>query len=69
MLTVKIKNATIKSGDKYRNNQNYTMNLFKDDGVNSDTTIDEVTNIINTYYYNKVMLTKASKVYITYNSL
>jgi hypothetical protein len=69
MITVKIKNATIKSGDKYRKNQNYTMNLFKDDGVNSDTTIDEATDIINMYYCDKVVLTKESKVSITYNSL
>jgi len=62
MITVKIKNATIKSGDKWRKNQNYTMSLYNSDGVDDDTTIEMITVIIDVNYTNKVQLTKKSKV-------
>ena len=39
-MTIKIKNASIWSGDKYRKNQNYTMNLFKNDGINVNSTVE-----------------------------
>jgi len=62
MTTIKIKNATIKSGDKWRKNQNYTMSLFNSDGVDENTTIEMITAIIEVNYNNKVQLTKNSKV-------
>jgi hypothetical protein len=47
MITVKLKNVSVWSGGKYRNNQNYTINFFHHHGVYSHTTIDEIRDIIN----------------------
>jgi hypothetical protein len=62
MVTIKLKNVSVKFGKKFRHNQNYTLTLYKKDGVDEDTTIDEIENIIIEKLSDKIILSKQSEI-------
>jgi len=67
MITVKLKNVSVWSGGKYRNNQNYTIKFFHHHGVYSTTTCDEIRDIIKRDF-TKVKLNDNSIIKIVYDS-
>jgi len=64
MVAIKLKNVSVKSGDKFRNNQNYTMTFWKKDGIDEYSTIDDIKDLIISKYFNKVILNKSSQIEI-----
>lgn len=66
MVTVKLTNVSVKSGKKFRHNQNYTMTFWKYDGVDENSTIDDIRNIIKSYYNHEVILNQSSNILIDY---
>lgn len=62
MTVVKLKNVSVRSGTKFRNNQNYTMTFFKKDGVDKDSTLEEIRCLISSKYQNRVILNKSSTI-------
>jgi hypothetical protein len=68
MVSIKLKNVSVKSGDKFRNNQNYTMSFFKKDGIDETSTVDDIRDLIISKYSNKVSLNKNSQIEIVYVS-
>lgn len=65
MVVVKLKNVSINNGRKFRNNQNYTMIFWNKDGINSNSTIDDIKQLIDSNYSKRVILTKHSKIKIS----
>ncbi len=68
MVTIKLKNVSVKSGDKFRNNQNYTMTFFKKDGIDETSTVDDIRDLIISKYSNRVSFNKNSQIEIVYVS-
>ena len=68
MVSIKLKNVSVKSGDKFRNNQNYTMTFFKKDGIDETSTVDDIRDLIIYKYSNRVSLNKNSQIEIVYTS-
>ncbi len=68
MITIKLKNVSVKTGDRFRNNQNYTMTFFKKHGVDGNSTVDDIRDLIISEYSNKVVLTKHSQIEIVTNT-
>jgi hypothetical protein len=68
MVSIKLKNVSVKSGDKFRNNQNYTMTFFKKDGIDETSTVDDIRDLIISKYSNRVLLNKNSQIEIVYVS-
>lgn len=64
MTVVKLKNVSVKSGIRFRNNQNYTMVFFKKDGIDKDSTVDEIKYLISSKYQSRVILNKSSTIEI-----
>lgn len=64
MVAIKLKNVSVKSGDKFRNNQNYSMTFWKKDGIDEYSTIDDIKDLIISKYFNKVILNKSSQIEI-----
>lgn len=64
MVSVKLKNVAVKNGDKFRNNQNYTMTFWKKDGIDENSTVDDIRNLIISKYSNRVLLNKSSQIEI-----
>lgn len=64
MVSVKLKNVSVKSGDRFRNNQNYTMVFWKKDGIDKTSTIDDIRELIVSKYSNRVVLNKSSQIEI-----
>lgn len=64
MVVVKLKNVSINNGRKFRTNQNYTMIFWNKDGINSNSTIDDIKKLIDSNYSKRVILTKHSKIEI-----
>jgi hypothetical protein len=68
MVVIKLKNISAKSGDRFRNNQNYTMTFWKKDGIDENSTVDDIRDLIISKYSNMVLLNKSSQVEIVYVS-
>lgn len=68
MVEIKLKNVSVKYGKKFRHNQNHTMAFFKKDGVDADTTEEDIKELLRTNYSDKVTLNKSSQLTITLNS-
>jgi hypothetical protein len=68
MITVKLKNVSIKTAETFRSNQNYTINLFKKDGVDENSTIEDVKSIIISKYPSKIKLNNNSKIQLKYDN-
>lgn len=66
MISIKLKNVSVKNGDKFRHNQNYTMAFFKKDGIDGNSTVDNIRDLIISEYSNRVTLTKQSQIEIVY---
>ena len=64
MVAIKLKNVSVKSGDKFRNNQNYSMTFWKKDGIDENSTVDEIKDLIISKYSNRVVLNKSSHIEI-----
>lgn len=64
MIAIKLKNVSVKSGDKFRNNQNYTMTFWKKDGIDEYSTVDDIRDLIISKYSNRVLLNKSSQIEI-----
>ena len=64
MVAIKLKNVSVKSGDGFRNNQNYTMTFWKKDGIDENSTVDDIRDLIISKYSNKVLLNKTSQIEI-----
>lgn len=64
MVAIKLKNVSVKSGDKFRNNQNYTMTFWKKDGIDEYSTVDDIKDLIFSKYFNRVILNKSSQIEI-----
>jgi hypothetical protein len=64
MVAIKLKNVSVKSGDRFRNNQNYTMVFREKDGIDETSTIDDIRELIVSKYSNRVLLNKSSKIEI-----
>lgn len=64
MVVVKLKNVSINNGRKFRTNQNYTMIFWNKDGINSNSTVDDIKQLIDSNYSKRVILTKHSKIQI-----
>lgn len=64
MVTIKLKNVSVKSGDRFRNNQNYTMTFWKKDGIDEKSTVDDIRDLIISKYSNRVVLNKTSQIEI-----
>ena len=64
MIAIKLKNVSVKSGDKFRNNQNYTMTFWKKDGIDENSTVDDIRDLIISKYSNRVLLNKSSQIEI-----
>ena len=64
MVAIKLKNVSVKSGDKFRNNQNYTMTFWKKDGIDENSTVDDIRDLIISKYSNRVLLNKTSQIEI-----
>lgn len=64
MIAIKLKNVSVKSGDKFRNNQNYTMTFWKKDGIDEYSTVDDIRDLIISKYFNRVILNKSSQIEI-----
>lgn len=58
MVSVKLKNVLVKSGDRFRNNQNYTMTFWKKDNIDENSTVDDIRDLIISKYSNRVLLNK-----------
>ena len=69
MVLVKLKNVSVKSGDRFRNNQNYTMTFWKKDGIDENSTVDDIRDLIISKYFNRVLLNKSSQIEIVDVSL
>ena len=54
MVLVKLKNVSVKSGDRFRNNQNYTMTFWKKDGIDENSTVDDIRDLIISKYSNTI---------------
>lgn len=61
MITVKLKNVSVKSGNRFRNNQNYTMTFWKDE-IAENSTIENIRDLIISKYSNIVVLNKSSQI-------
>jgi hypothetical protein len=68
MVTIKLKNVSVKYGERFRKNQNYTMTFFNKDGVDENTNVDDIRELIISKYSNKVNLTKQSQIEIVTNT-
>lgn len=69
MIHIKLKNVSVCYGKRFRHNQNYTMTFFEHkDGVNKNTTEEDIKNIISNKYSKKIYLNKQSKLEILINS-
>jgi hypothetical protein len=68
MITVKLKNVSIKYGKKFRHNQNYTTTFWNEDNVDENTTIEDVINLIIYKRSDKILLSKQSKIEIVKNT-
>lgn len=64
MVSIKLKNVSVKNGDRFRNNQNYTMVFWKKDGIDEASTVDDIRELIVSKYSNRVMLNKSSQIEI-----
>ena len=64
MIAVKLKNVSVKQGDRFRNNQNYTMVFSKKDGIDENSTIDDIKDLIESEYSGLVSLNKFSQIEI-----
>jgi hypothetical protein len=64
MVSIKLKNVSVKSGDRFRNNQNYTMVFWKKDGIDETSTIEDIRELIVSKYSNRVVLNKSSQIEI-----
>ena len=64
MVSVKLKNVSVKSGERFRNNQNYTMTFWKKDGIDENSTVDDIRDLIISKYSNRVLLNKSSQIEI-----
>ena len=64
MVAIKLKNVSVKSGDRFRNNQNYTMTFWKKDGIDENSTVDDIRDLIVFKYSNIVLLNKSSQIEI-----
>ena len=64
MVAIKLKNVSVKSGDRFRNNQNYTMTFWKKDGIDENSTVDDIRDLIISKYSNRVLLNKSSQIEI-----
>lgn len=64
MVSVKLKNVSVKSGDRFRKNQNYTMTFWKKDGIDENSTVDDIRDLIISKYSNRVLLNKTSQIKI-----
>ena len=64
MVSVKLKNVSVKSGDRFRNNQNYSMSFWKKDGIDENSTVDDIRDLIISKYSNRVLLNKTSQIKI-----
>ena len=64
MVAIKLKNVSVKSGDRFRNNQNYTMVFWKKDGIDETSTVDDIRELIVSKYSNRVTLNKSSQIEI-----
>lgn len=62
MVLIKLKNVSVKSGDRFRNNQNYTMIFWKKDGVDENSSIDDIREVILSKCSNRVQLNKSSQI-------
>ena len=69
MVGVKLKNVSVKFGEKFRHNQNYTLVLWKQEhGVDETTTLEDVKSIIKERFSDQVELNKNSIVEIVDNT-
>jgi hypothetical protein len=68
MVSIKLKNVSVKNGNKFRNNQNYSMTFSKKDGIDETSTVDDIRDLIISKYSNKVLLNKNSQIEIVYIS-
>tara|TARA_R110000868_G_scaffold369101_1_gene632323 strand:+ start:125 stop:352 length:228 start_codon:yes stop_codon:yes gene_type:complete len=64
MVSVKLKNVSVKSDDRFRNNQNYTMTFWKKDGIDENSTVDDIRDLIISKYSNRILLNKTSQIEI-----
>lgn len=64
MVVVKLKNVSIKNGERFRHNQNYTLILYDKDGVNENSTIEDITKFLIGKYPNKLKINKFSQIII-----
>ena len=62
MVAVKLKNVSVKYGERFRNNQNYTMTFWKKDGIDENSTVDDIRYLIISKYSNIVTLNKSSQI-------
>lgn len=68
MVEIKLKNVSVKNGDRFRNNQNYTMIFRKKDGIDENSTVDDIRDLIISKYSNMVVLNKSSQIEISHVS-
>ena len=67
-LAIKLKNVSVCYGKKFRHNQNYTMDFWTlNDGINENTTVEDLKKIIAEKYAHKVYLNPASKIIMLKN--
>ena len=64
MVVIKLKNISLKRGNKFRNNQNYSMTFWKKDGIDENSTVDDIKDLIISKYSNRIILNKSSQIEI-----
>lgn len=68
MIHVKFKNVSVANGDRFRHKQNWSLTLWKhNDGVDENTTVENIKDIINDKFKNVVKLNADSKIIVENN--
>ncbi len=62
-VVVKLENVSVKSGKKFRHNQNYSL-VLQSQGIDEHTTVDDIRKLITDTMDNVVRLSDNSKITI-----
>lgn len=69
MIAVRVENVSIRSGKRFRHNQNYTFTLWRlNDNIGPSTSVKDIKNIIEEKLAKKLQLNQNSVITILSNS-
>ena len=62
MIVIKLKDVAVKVAGKFRPHQNYTLGLWSCYGVDENSTMNEIVEVVKSNYSDRIKLCTQSKI-------